>query len=773
MDILERVKKDCCGCSACMNACPRSCITMKPDSEGFLYPSVDEDKCVGCDKCAKVCPVLNSGRPDNQPKAYLVRNRDASLRKSSTSGGFFAAAAEYVLEQGGCVFGVGFDENFAVRHSFIESMDDIKKFNRSKYVQSEVGFSYRKVKEFLESGRKVLFTGTPCQVEGLLNYLGRDYDGLYTMDIICKGVPSPKFWSKYLAWQKKKSGKDIREVRFREKTYGYGSTTMRVVYSDGTEYDEPYDVDPMLQFYSKEMISRPSCYNCHVKGKHRRSSFTVGDYWYVSGAAPEMDDGIGVSQVLVNNEKAAAAFENIRKHLDTVQLDFDKDSAINGGMMVASAKPSPRRDEMFADLDKMSVGELQRKYFPSTFKLKNSIKRQIRPLMYKTGVLKMYKKRMRKKQSEQGSRQNAAPMKRVSVYTRGFTHAASYYRILQYTEKLGNVRITNRFTVTDKMFRRYSDSPTLLCKIEYHLMIFFRNLWNFSRDIIEKPDTVVISRAAVPKVCVFPIDLMYEHILKNSKVVWDFDDDIFGINEITRAESLLLRRYSDKVIVTSDYLKNMLGKRCRKKVSLLPTTDGDFRIADKTSLNVKRQSTFAEQINVLWVGSSSGLKHIRNVVSALDNAAKEVREKTGKKLTLTVICNLPLEAETKYLEIKNILWARDIVLDEMLKAHIGIMPLLNIKRSMGKGGFKLVQYMAVGLPSVASDVGINNTVVADGETGVIVDDKENTDGWVDAVLKLSLDYNEWEAYSRASLKKWEEDFSFDRNLDFWQKTLSE
>lgn len=364
-------------------------------------------------------------------------------------------------------------------------------------------------------------------------------------------------------------------------------------------------------------------------------------------------------------------------------------------------------------------------------------------------------------------------MKRVSVYTRGFTHAASYYRVLQYTEKIKDAAVTNRFTVTDRMFRKYSNSPTLLCKIEYHLMIFFRNFLNFARDIISKPDIVVISRAAVPKVCVFPISLMYERILKNSFVIWDFDDDIFGINEITKAEARLLQKYSDKIIVTSDYLKNMLNEKCLSKVSMLPTTDGDLTIDDRADFNSRREKLYADGINVLWVGSSSGLKHIRNVVPALDKAAETVREKTGKKLTLTVICNLPLEEKTEHLEIKNIRWARDIVLNEMLGSHIGIMPLLNIKRSMGKGGFKLVQYMAVGLPAVASDVGFNSNVVSDGETGYLVDDKGSTDGWADAVLKLSLDYESWERFSLASLKKWEEDFSFERNLGFWQKLLTE
>lgn len=772
MDILEKVKDNCCGCSACMNSCPKNCIEMKPDKDGFLYPAVDEEKCIGCGRCERVCPVLSRKVPDNRPRAYLVRHKNTALRKISTSGGFFAAAAEYVIDEGGCVFGVGFVEQFKVRHSFIEKKEDITKFNRSKYVQSEIGMTYRKVKEMLESGRKVLFSGTPCQVEGLLGYLGREYDDLLTMDIICKGVPSPKFWKKYLGWHTK-NGKKIKEVRFREKTYGYGSTTMRVIYTDGTEYDEPFDVDPMLQFYSKEMISRPSCYKCKVKGKHRRSSFTAGDYWYVSGAAPEMDDGTGVSQVLVNDEHAAKEFEKIKKYLEVRELDFDRDSAINGGMMVGSAKPSPRREEMFADLDKLTMDGLQRKYFPSTHKPKNRIKRFLRPVLYKLGVLKIIKKRMRKKQSEQGSRAIAAPMKKVSVYTRGFTHAASYYRVLQYTERFKDVKITNRFTVTDKLFRKYSNSPTLLCKIEYHLMFFFKNIVNFTADIISKPDTVVISRAAVPKVCVFPLDLLYERVLKRSKVIWDFDDDIFGINEITPAEARLLKKYSDRIIVTSDYLRDMLGKKCGRKAVLLPTTDGDLTVEDKSLLNAERDKTFADRINVLWVGSSSGLKHIRNVVPALDKAAKELSDKTGKKLTLTVICNLPLKYETKYLKIRNIRWERDIVLGEMLKAHIGIMPLLNIKRSMGKGGFKLVQYMAVGLPAVASDVGFNSNVVADGQTGYLVNDSDNTDGWAEAVMKLASDHEHWTECSRSSLEKWEEEFSFDKNLKFWHKLLSE
>ncbi len=363
-------------------------------------------------------------------------------------------------------------------------------------------------------------------------------------------------------------------------------------------------------------------------------------------------------------------------------------------------------------------------------------------------------------------------MKTISVYTRGFTHAASYYRILQYTEKIKDAKITNRFTMTEKMYRSYTDAPNLFNKIRYHLMFFFRNLANFTADMVSKPDTVVISRAAVPKVCFFPLSFMYERVLKNSKVIWDFDDDIFGINEITKTEARLLQKYSSEIIVTSDYLKNMLNKKCRDKVTMLPTTDGDLMVDEETGRNCPRVQTFDKHINILWVGASSGLKHVHNVVEALDKAAERVYKKSGRTVTLTVICNLPLEHDTEYLKIKNIRWARDIVLDEILKAHIGIMPLLNIKRSLGKGGFKLVQYMAAGLPSIASDVGYNSSVVTDHETGILVDDKDNTDGWADAVEELSADLDSWKDYSRASKEKWEENFSFERNLAVWHDMLT-
>lgn len=397
--VLENIE-ECCGCGVCRNACIRECIEMIPDVEGFVYPHIDKNRCVECGVCLKVCPVLNRREIVNDDAcAFLVRNRDKQLRLSSTSGGAFPAIASYILDRGGYVFGVEFDEKFHVRHSYIDSYDDIVRFNRSKYVQSDMGLMYRKVKEILEKDNFVLFTGTPCQCEGLFCYLKKDYDKLYTMDLFCKGVPSPKVWETYLGFHQARNSSGISQIRFREKTYGYGSATMHVVYNDGREYDEPYDVDPMLLFYNKELISRPSCYQCKFKGKSKRCDFTVGDYFYIAGAAPSMDDGAGVTVLCVNTLKGRKAFEAISRKLDVVALDYENDNVLNAGMMVNSPISNDRRNDFFRDLnDGMGMIALQRKYYPYTFKLKNKIKRFLRPILYKTGLLKRIKKYYRRRQ---------------------------------------------------------------------------------------------------------------------------------------------------------------------------------------------------------------------------------------------------------------------------------------------------------------------------------------------------------------------------------------
>lgn len=184
-------KSKCSGCHACYSICEKKAIIMKEDKKGFKYPSVNKEKCTNCNLCEKVCPILNNQTISNEPIAYACYNKNEKVRLESSSGGIFSLISAEILKKDGVVFGASFNNEFMIEHTCIESIEELYKFRGSKYVQSIIGDTYKKAKEFLKHGKYVLFTGTPCQIEGLLKYLGKDYDNLYTQDIICHGVPSP------------------------------------------------------------------------------------------------------------------------------------------------------------------------------------------------------------------------------------------------------------------------------------------------------------------------------------------------------------------------------------------------------------------------------------------------------------------------------------------------------------------------------------------------------------------------------------------------------
>ena len=196
IDILN--KKDCCGCSACVQKCPKQCISLKEDNEGFLYPQVNQQECISCGICKKVCPIINPNEKRTPLQIYAAINKNEEIRRQSSSGGIFTLLSEEILKEGGVVFGARFDENWEVKHDYTENVKGLVNFRGSKYVQSRIEDNYKKVETFLKQGRKVLFSGTPCQIAGLKRFLSKEYDNLLTVDFICHGVPSPKVWRLYL-----------------------------------------------------------------------------------------------------------------------------------------------------------------------------------------------------------------------------------------------------------------------------------------------------------------------------------------------------------------------------------------------------------------------------------------------------------------------------------------------------------------------------------------------------------------------------------------------
>lgn len=337
---------------------------MMEDQEGFLYPEVNAEICIDCGLCERVCPEMNQNEPVNPSLAFAAKAQDDTIRKSSSSGGIFSLLAESVIDKGGVVFGSALNERWEAEHIFVDDKKSLVRLRGSKYMQSVVGNTFSQAKDFLEKGRQVLYSGTPCQVAGLKKYLGRDYDNLLTVDVICHGVPSPKVWRLYLdelLRTKCGAGKNtvqsldeipgIQDISFRDKTDGWKKFGFSIRIADFKsaknsvsqsveEFRESFTENAFFRLFLENVILRPSCYDCPAKSGKSGSDITLGDFWGIEKLMPEFDDDGGCSLVLINSDKGKAYFP--KKDVHYRQMNPSLPLNYNSSYFYSSRKPKYR-----------------------------------------------------------------------------------------------------------------------------------------------------------------------------------------------------------------------------------------------------------------------------------------------------------------------------------------------------------------------------------------------------------------------------------------------
>lgn len=345
----------CVGCYACYNVCPTKAIQVEENAEGFMFPKIDSEKCINCGRCKNVCPILNNKQIDGDPIAYAVYNKNEEIRLNSSSGGIFSLLAEEILNENGIVYGVAFDDNFKVRHIKIDKKENLYKLRSSKYIQSKIEETYKECAQFLNQDKKVLFTGTPCQINGLKSYLKNEYKNLYTQDIICHGVPSDKVWDQYMEYRKKVDCKKtnneiITNVDFRSKSNGWNSYSVKFKY-DNNVYEKNHLEDLYMQTFLSEICLRKSCYYCNFKGKNRASDITLADFWGINKINKDINDNKGISLMVINSEKGTEIFNKIKENCEYIKVDFNQATSFNISYS-KSSEINKNRDEYFNKLEK-------------------------------------------------------------------------------------------------------------------------------------------------------------------------------------------------------------------------------------------------------------------------------------------------------------------------------------------------------------------------------------------------------------------------------------
>ena len=350
----ELPQEECTGCRACANACPKNCISFRKNKEGFLYPQIDYSECIHCGKCIKSCPVYNNLKLEHNRKCLVVKASD-KVRKSSSSGGVFYHLADEVLSRKGVVFGSAFDENLDLKHIAITNKKDLYKLQGSKYLQSNTKNTFKEVKDYLNDNKIVLYVGTPCQIKGLHLFLNKKYDNLYTVDIICHGVPSPLVFSKYISKLEEKYNSNVIKYDFRNKDEGWKNFNTKIELENGNILKEKYDQNIYMKGFLRNLYLRKSCYNCSAKGFTSGSDITMGDSWGIQNEFKEFDDDKGCSIIFINTKQGQNLFNSVQENFEIKKID-DRLLKYNKAL-VESVFENKNRTRFFNDLDKIDIEE--------------------------------------------------------------------------------------------------------------------------------------------------------------------------------------------------------------------------------------------------------------------------------------------------------------------------------------------------------------------------------------------------------------------------------
>lgn len=339
-------KSDCTGCQACAEMCLKRCIKMQQDREGFVYPVVNEQACVSCGKCIKVCPVKAHKEENTVKNVYAVKNKNENTRATSSSGGMFFELASEIINEGGVVFGCAMNKELVAEHIAVYDIAGLEALKSSKYVQSDVKDTYEQTKKLLENGKKVLYSGTPCQIAGLKNYLNKEYEKLILVDVLCHGVPSPGVLKDYLEILKEKYGSKPISINFRSKEKSWKRLYIDVRFKDGQRYFTFCGYDRYLSMFLNNMSLRPSCYDCKFTTMYRQGDITLGDFWGIGEKYPKRDDDKGISLVITNTDKGSRLFERIGNRLNFFESNIDL-AAAGQRTLSAPIKKNPLRDDFY------------------------------------------------------------------------------------------------------------------------------------------------------------------------------------------------------------------------------------------------------------------------------------------------------------------------------------------------------------------------------------------------------------------------------------------